>query len=236
MFVRPCVSFTVLLGLLASSPTLARADEPEAPTGGEPTRTERGDAPVRTERTETFEHEAGGAVDARLPLGDGFSVRSSGLEAPVAAGYRARRFALVAGPLFARSSSSAAACGPGCSTTVTRYGAQLRADLTVLRIASNRVDGYVPVTFALSGAKRSSTGTAPPLVSSTAVSGEASWSMGAGLGARYWLTRHLAVFSELTLMVADTPTLPVVVLRDNSSPTRSRSASVGGAVGAAFVF
>lgn len=201
--------------VVASSPSLA----PESPP-----------APVAPR---DFEHARGFAIDGRLPVERAGSELLATLpftEAAVALGYRGQRFALLVGPLFSRTTSDSG-CGRGCSARLSRYGAQLRADLTMIRAAGGRLDAFVPLTFSLQGSTVSSDAPIPAIGAAT--SGEATWTATAGLGARYWLTEHVAAFSEIRLRWTDQPQFTSLPL---TSPGRERIASLGGALGVAFVF
>jgi hypothetical protein len=232
-------AISVTLALVGSGiPTVARAEAPDAQqeeTSTPPAKRPDDDRSegLATKAPPTFEHETGFAIDARLPLAFDFgsTLGTARQGAPVAVGYRGQRFALLLGPLFGRQTTTDLDCGPGCQTTQTRYGAQLRADVTAFRAASARLDAYVPFSVAVAG--NTSSSQAPQPTFWTAQSGEASWSAATGVGARYWLTPHLAVFSELTLAYVDVPT---VISSVNLETTRYRDISFGGAVGAAFVF
>lgn len=180
----------------------------------------------------TFEHARGFGIDARLPVrpADGALGVLSGMEAPISLGYRGRNLAVLVGPLFGRT-STAHSCGPDCETTLTRYGAQLRVDLTIVRADDGHLEAFVPLGVTLLGNIGSTNAQAPSYASVT--SGEVAWGANVGIGARYWLTRHLAAFSELSLGWTDRPSFSFVPPHGGS---RDRSGSLGGAIGVAYAF
>lgn len=191
-----------------------------------------------------FEHRDGFALDARLPLNFGGPfVVAAYRNAPVVLGYRGRRFGLLMGPLFDRIQTEAA-CGECEGSSTTYYGAQLRADVTVIRTADGRLDGYIPLAISLSGETARSEkrpNTPPPVFADFgATSGEATWGAQSGFGVRYWLTPNVGLLSEISLAYRDAPNARfragAGAAAYDIDVVRSRAVAVEGSVGAAFVF
>ncbi len=168
----------------------------------------------------SFTPETGLTVEGRLRLtSEGFSFVSRE-SAPFLVGWRGERLALLVGPTF--SYINVSHNGEKSAT----FGLNPRAELTIGRFDERRIEAYVPVEGTVGGFFEDD-------VKSVI------WSIGAGFGARYWVTRGFAVFAEGGVAVRDTPAYSLTASDTGysaSSQGRVVNALVTSSVGLAYTF
>lgn len=214
----------------------AHADEPESVEPPHEAEADLRSKPQTSVPSSTFEHAHGVAIDARLRVAAA-GLRPVDRAPPIAMGYRGRRFGVLLAPIFGHTRSDAV-CGltytPCEGSATTKYGAELRTDVTVARSGEDRLELFVAAAANLSGRKVTApSADAVALIGEDqGLSGEVTWGLEGGAGGRYWLTANVAVLGELLVTYQNYPAGKA----GRGEVLREGALAPVGSLGTAFVF